>query len=294
MPTPKWTLPPLVQEWGFDDTPNPSWFMVPHSPNADKLLRLAFGQGKTVKSVNERICRVRPAGPDPADPDGTYFWFTGRSPGNTRIEVRSPGGKVPEAVLAVSVFAPRKISVVFHFVQNRGGNRTTRQPGILPDLVNELDGIFDNQAAVTFDTWESGHEVKVPFDIVDAVYEGKDPTDKHKGSNWGELIGRRQWEEVFRKNNDSRSLNIYFTPTSESAATNDNALPYVDVTTGSCVIEDGREPADIMVPHAIGRLLGCPLQQSNRGHLMFWDAVLRRTGDFMPKACAFMAHDQAT
>jgi hypothetical protein len=118
-----------MQEWGFDDTPNPSWFMVPHNPGASKLLRLAFGQGKTVKSVNPRICTIRPSLPDPADPDGTYFWFTGNSPGNTRVEVRSASGKVPETVLAVSVFTPRSISVVFHFVEDRSGNRTTRQPG---------------------------------------------------------------------------------------------------------------------------------------------------------------------
>ena len=294
MPTSQWTLPSPMQEWGFDDTPNPSWFMVPHNPGASKLLRLAFGQGKTVKSVNPRICTIRPSLPDPADPDGTYFWFTGNSPGNTRVEVRSASGKVPETVLAVSVFTPRSISVVFHFVEDRSGNRTTRQPGILPGLVSRLDGIFENQTAVTFEMWEPGDEIKVPFDIIDAVYEGRDIEDKKLGSNWGELIGQRQWETVFRKNNDRRSFNIYFTPTSEPAATNDNALPYVDWTNNSCVIEDGREPVEIILPHAIGRLMGCPLQASNRSHLMFWDAVIRRTGDFIPKSCAQIVHNLAS
>jgi hypothetical protein len=293
MPTAQWTLPPLSREWGFDDGPNPSWFMVPHNPGAQKILRLAFGQGKTVKSVNERICAVTPTGPDPADPDGVYFWFTGKSPGNTRVEVRRPGAKVPETVLAVSVFAPRTISLTFHFVEDRGRNRTTRQPGILPGLVSDLDGIFEHQTAVTFETWEPGNELKLPFDVVDAVYEGKDLADKNLGSNWGELIGRRQWEQVFRKNNDGRSYNIYFTPTIESAATNDNALPYVDWSNKACIIEDGREPVENILPHAIGRLMGCPLQESNREHLMFWDAVLRRTGDFIPKECARMIHDLA-
>jgi len=101
-------------------------------------------------------------------------------------------------------------------------------------------------------------------------------------------------QAVFRKHNDSRSLNIYFAPTDEPAATNNNALPYVDSTSSSCVIEDGREPVEIILPHAIGRLLGCPLQASNRAHLMFWDAVMRRTGNFIPKACAGTIHGQAS
>ena len=54
----------------------------------------------------------------------------------------------------------------------------------------------------------------------------------------------------------------------------------------TCVIEDGREPLEEMLPHAIGRLLGCPLQLKDRSHLMFWDATLRRTGDFIPRSCA--------
>lgn len=294
MPTPQWTEPVGLTEWGLDSTLNPRWFMVPHDPAGGKLLRLAFGQGRTVKSVNERICFVRPDDPDPADPDGSYFWFAGRSPGTTRVEVMRAGSRVPETVLSVSVFARRRFSVVFHFVEDRGGNRTTRQPGILESLVNLLNGVFVDQTAVTFETWETGNQIKVPFDIIDAVYEGRDIEDKNKGSEWGELIGRRQWEQVFRKNNDSRSLNVYFTPTNDAPSTNANALPYVDTTSGSCVIEDGREPVENILPHAIGRLLGCPLQRDNRSHLMFWDATLRRLGDFIPKSCATLIHDQAS
>lgn len=292
MPTAQWTEPlgHLERKWGLDRTERPAWLLVVHDPLAGKVMRLEFGAGKRVSVVNEHICRVKPTDAWPGDADASYFWFEGLHPGNTRVEVRAAGKSVPETTLSVTVLPRRQCSLVFHFVTDRGGNRTLRQPGDLHDLVKQLNAIFPDQTAVSFETDEAGSEVRVPFDIVDAVYEEKDPTDRHRGTNWGALIGRRNWEKVFRSNNATRSLNIYLTPTDTAAADNANALPYVDLATGTCVIEDGREPLDIMLPHAIGRLLGCPPRTANRSHLMFWDATSRRTGDFIPKSCALIVN----
>lgn len=294
MPTAQWTEPlGLELTYGLDRTAHPAWLVVAHEPQGGKQMRLRFGAGKSVRVVDERICRVEASGPEPGDPDARYFWFEGRSPGHTRVEVRSTPRGVPETALSVSVLARRRISLLFHFVTDRSGNRTVRQPAILGDLVKVLDNIYEPQAAVNFDTAEPGNEVRAPFDIVDAVYEQRDPMDRRRGSNWGALVGRHNWEKLFRAQNDNASLNIYLTPTDTSAGQNENAVPYVDEMNSTCVIEDGREPLETMLPHAIGRLLGCPLNTSDRSQLMFWDATSRRSGNFMPRACSTIVYGRA-
>jgi hypothetical protein len=189
-------------------------------------------------------------------------------------------------VLEVSVKNGQRQKISFHFVEDRGGNRTTRQPDVVDGLIDLLNGIYEAQTNISFEGW-SGGDIKLDTYLTDVVAEERDAKSK---TLTGEaiIIGKGIWREIFAKKRDnSADFNVYFVPTDEPANTNRNAIPYTDFD-GNCVIEDGREPLDIILPHAIGRMLGCPIttDPNNIQQLMFWDDTLRRSDNFIPKACA--------
>lgn len=280
MPTPQWKAP--SPEWGFDKNATPDWFTVSHVEGW-KEMQLDFGQGKDVKSVNPRIAKINDVG---MDGQTRIFRIEGKNPGRTKIEVRNLRTKALESLLEVSVKSRRTLSISFHFVEDRGGNRTVRQPGIIDALIDDLNGIYDIQTSLSFQMY-SFADIKLNTHLTDVVVEEKDEKTK---SPTGEanIIGKGIWREIFAKKGDRLAdFNVFFVPTDEPVNTNRNALPYTDYR-GNCVIEDGREGLDMILPHAIGRMLGCPITNdlSHIQHLMFFDDTLRRSGNFIPKHCA--------
>ncbi len=285
MPRPQWKEPTtgLEGQWGFDGTATPAWFMVPHGVHHgdSKTLRLDFANGKLVKSVNPRIADITEQSPDP---QSRFFDIAGKMPGRARIEVRDPKTNALESVLEVSVKHKKPQRISFHFAEDRGGNRTIRQPNIVDGLIDDLNGIYKDQTNITFELgWTQ--DIKLDIHLIDVVAEEKDAKTKVPTGE-GHLIGKRTWEGIFAKKNDGLAdFNIYFVPTNEPADKNLNVLPYTDIS-GNCVIEDGAAGLDIILPHAVGRMSGCPPDFSNRQLLMFFDFVIRRDGNFIPKACA--------
>jgi hypothetical protein len=286
MATPRWKEPTLGLEraWGFDGTAVPAWFMVPHTPGiATKTLRLDFASGKLVRSINPRVASLVEEAPDPVS---RFFGFRGRTPGRARIEVRDPKTNALESVLEVSVKGRLNLRISFHFVEDKAGDRTIRQPDIVEGLIDELNSIYEDQTNIRFSEG-SGGDVKLDLHLNDVVTEEMVAKTKRLTGE-ALLLGKSAWNQIFAKKRDRLAdFNIFFVPTDEPVNTNRNALPYTD-SDGNCVIEDGREGLDMILPHAVGRMLGCPFttDPNHIQQLMFWDDTIRRTGNFIPKACA--------
>jgi hypothetical protein len=291
MATPQWKEPSnirgssFVGVWGFDETATPPWFMVPH--RLLKRIDLDFAGGKSVKSINPRIAKATdttfgtPSGATQTRDIEIY----GKNPGRTRIEVRDPNTKALESTLEVSVKTSRTLRIGFHFVEDKAGDKTTRTPDIVEGLIDDLNGIYDRQTNITFRDG-SGGDVKLDIDLNDVVIEEIDAKTK-KFTGEAIILGKSIWREIFVKKRDRLAdFNIYFVPTDKPINTNLNTLPYTDAS-GNCVIEDGREGLDMILPHAIGRMLGCPFTNdfNHIQHLMFWDDTIRRNGNFIPKHC---------
>ncbi len=139
--------------------------MVHHAPGGGKQMYLDFAAGKLLRSTAPHIAEVSDHGTDGAS---RVAWIEGRLPGRTRIEVRHPRTGAVEAVLAVRV--KRKIfrTINFFFVEDKGGEKTTRQPGIIDNLIDEMNNIIESQANVRF---ESGgfQNIKLDFHLTDVV-----------------------------------------------------------------------------------------------------------------------------
>jgi hypothetical protein len=280
MPTPQWKEPTVGLEgtWGFDRTSTPPWLMV--GVGQGKAMLLEFASGKLVKSVNDRIAAVTEQG---SDPSGRFFEIKGGTyPASTRIEVRNPTTRNLETTLAVSVKGKKRQRVSFHFVEDKAGDKTTRQLDIVDGLIDELNSIYENQTNITFETGVFG-DVKVDMDLDDVVLKGFDPKTK---SRTGEPITlQRPWREIVRKGDKGSDFNVFFVPSQSPEA--------LLLTQGSdCVIEDGVPLLDVHLPHEIGLSLGCPpTVDFNQGHHLMFSAtsnpnVNPRNGNFIPKACA--------
>jgi hypothetical protein len=63
----------------------------------------------------------------------------------------------------------------FIFVEDRGGNRTIRQPDIIDGIIDHLDRIFENQANITFEGWNGG-DIKLGSVAESMGETARDPT----------------------------------------------------------------------------------------------------------------------
>ena len=101
------------------------------------------------------------------------------------------------------------------------------------------------------------------------------------------IMGKGLWRDIFRKlDNRQADFNVYFVPTEDPINTNRNDIAFVDGT--NCVIEDGFIGLDKILPHTVGRLLGCPVtfDLNHIQFLMFWNDTIFRSDNFIPKDCA--------
>jgi len=140
-----------------------------------------------------------------------------------------------------------------------------------------LNKIYNLQTNVFFELGGS-EDFKIDITLSDVVYERGDAGE-------GGLYDKHIWKKIFAKTRGRLDeLNVFFVP-AHPVDKNPNAIPYTD-DERNCVIEDGKEFIEIILPHAVGRMLGCPPDFKNKHHLMFFDFNLRRDGNFIPKHCA--------
>lgn len=276
MPPPQWREPTgLEQKWGFDGESIFPWFMVGY--RSAKSINLDFADGLSVNSINRHIADIVDQG---KDAQSRVFQIWGKSPGRTRIEVRDPITNALLATLAVNVKRAQKLKISFHFVEDKVGDKTIRQPDIIDGLIDGLNDIYEFQTNLTFET-SSFDDIKVDVDLTNVILD--------KRSEETRISHKDRWNKVFaRKRDRLADFNIYFVPIETPVNVNIGDFIYID--DNNCVIEDGFLGPDVVLPHAVGRMLSCPIITENRlrHHLMFWSPAFTRRGNFIPKQCANM------
>ena len=282
---PQWKVPTgLGGRWGFDETATPRWLLVGHRES--KAMLLDFAPGKIVKSVNQHIAAVSDGG---MEGQSRFFMIEGKSPGRTHVEVRDPKTNALQSLLAVRVKKERKFRISFHFVEDKGGNKTVHQPGIVDNLIDDLNNIYQSQTNIMFELWGAG-ELKLDFHLISGITEGWD-AKKKEWTGDGTIAPKDLWNKVFATKGDrSADFNIYLIPADQPVNTNDTLI-FTDLD--NCIIEDGRQSLVYAVAHAVGRMLGCPITSdpNKMNQLMFWDPGIgsnffSRSDDFIPKHCA--------
>jgi hypothetical protein len=289
MPTPQWKTPDgLERKWGFDNTTMPNWLMAGLSETdqeSSKSMELLFAAGDQVVSVNPRIADIKEEAGSPDASGKRWFWITAKTPGRTRIEVRDAKTKALKSILTVRVKRLRRIRLSFHFVEDKLGNKTVRKPDIVDGLIDKLNNIYETQTNVRFEMFGVDGNSKVDAILGDVVRQETDGRSKQLTGET-QIVGRDTWRQIFAKKRDRLAdFNIYFVPTDDPVNTNRNDLAYWDFD--NCVIEDGFVGLDVSLPHALGRMLGCPatFDFNHIQQLMFWDNAALRNDDFIPKAC---------
>ena len=282
---PQWKAPNgLAGNWGFDETATPRWLMVGHRES--KAMYLDFAAGATVKSLNPRIAHVSEQF---MDGQSRVFMIEGKSPGRTTIEVRDAKTNALHSRLAIKVKKERKFRLSFHFVEDKGGNKTVHLPDTANALIDELNGIYEPQTNAEFELWGAG-ELKLDFNLISGIIEGWDAKKKQWNGD-GRISPKEFWNKVFATKGDrSADFNIYLIPSDQSPNTSDTLI---FTQLDNCVIEDGRQPLIYSTAHAIGRMLGCPVTSdpNKMNQLMFWDSGIganffSRSSDFIPRDCA--------
>jgi hypothetical protein len=281
---PQWKVPTgMGVRWGFDETVTPRWLMVGHQES--KAMLLDFAPDKIIKSINPRIAAISDGG---MEGQSRFFMIEGKSPGRTNIEVRNPKTNVLESLLAVRVKKERKFRVSFHFVEDKGGNKTVHHTGIADNLIDELNNIYESQTNIMFELWGAG-DLKLDFNLNSGIMEGWD-ANKKQWTGDGKIALKDFWKKVFvTKGDRAADFNIYLIPADQPANLSDTLI-FTDLD--NCIIEDGRQPVTYAIAHAIGRMLGCPITSdpNKMNQLMFWDPGIganffSRSDDFIPRNC---------
>src|SRR5215475_5329944 len=124
MPTPQWKEPNgVVGTWGFDKDALPPWLMIGY--RSAKVMLLDFAAGLAVKSMNPAIATISE---DLQEGQSRWFMINGKNPGRGFIEVRDLKRQSLAARLEVNVKRKLSLRIGFFFVQDKAGDRTTRQP----------------------------------------------------------------------------------------------------------------------------------------------------------------------
>jgi hypothetical protein len=275
-----WKAPPGDENrWGFDGNEKPPWLMVHLAPGGGKQMYLDSAAGKILRSTVPHIAEVSDHG---TDGSSRVAWIEGRLPGRARIEVLNPSTGAVEAVLSVRV--KRKIfrTISFYFVEDKGGEKTTRQPAIIDNLITQINDIFESQANVVL---ESGgfQNIKLDFHLTDVV-------TLYSSSRMEKLYREDMWNKVFRMHRGGfYDLSVFFVPVPIWHGDRNDVVFTKD---NNCIVEDGAMGPEYVVPHAIGRMLGCLVTSDPNkiNHLMFWDpgsatSIFPRSDNFIPKSC---------
>lgn len=278
--TPKWNEPPgLKAAWGFDDTTTrPPWFLV--GLGSSKALYLDFAAGMKVKSVHSGIAVIHE---EMMDQQSRVFMIEGKNLGRVHIEVRDPGTKSLLSILLVSVKQSIKMPVNFHFVEDHYGNKPVTKQGIVSDLIDNLNEIYDNQTNLSFelgyveDLKESDLKIRggLPTDTVWERVDGRgQEVQEHHYAG-----GKSFWKEVAKKLSKryySQYIDVFFVPADLKTVNINNVMLYTDSDTRICVTDADPRSADYLIPVGVGSALGCPFSDK-MNELMFWDGDIRKT-----------------
>lgn len=298
---------------GFDRIPMPPWQIV--QVGGGCLMYLHRGDKLVVKSQNNNIATVKEVtdkGQPPFMP--REFFIKGNSPGNTFIDARDPKSSVLVARLEVAVKDTLTLKIAFHFVEDKAGDKTNRQPDIVDDLIDELNKIYVNQTQIQFEKTRAV-PVKVNRnlgDVVRQVEAGKDLSEaRRKMENrfrglkpeiikvGEELVesrpnSKREWSEIVKQGDPTADFNVFFVPWVQPKDRNE--LPNLSLTIGNnCVIEDDGPQPEVTLPHEVGIFLGCPITYDprNKRLLMFSNpgSFTPRSDNLIPKSCANTMYD---
>ncbi len=275
-----WKAPPGNEnDWGFDRNEMPPWLMVHHAPGGGKIMYLDFAGGKRLSSNNPRVADVSDLRMDGMS---RVVWIEGRMPGRARIEVRNPSTDALEGMLTVRVKPKISRTINFFFVEDKGGEKTTRRPNIVDGLIDAMNQIYEGQTNVRF---ESGgfQDIKLDFHLNDVVA-------LNSSTGIEKLYREDMWNKLFaRYRGGSNELSVFFVPVPIWHGDRNDVVFTKD---NNCVIEDGAIGPDFILPHAVGRMLGCPVTSDPNkiNHLMFWDpgsptSIFPRSDNFIPKRC---------
>lgn len=282
----------------LDTNATPRFLMIPHRSQMTMLLH--YSNGEMVRSNDKATASIeevdrntwsrfltRPTGgptPNHLNPwslPARRFNITGEKPGTAYIEV----GFVQR--LEVSVKTQKTHEISFHFVEDISGNKTTRDPNIVNDLIRSLDDIYSPRTNVSF-LLRRAAPTQANVYLPDFFRERMDAED-------GITRSQSEWNKLVDKSDNGALFNVFFVPTVKPKKSS-ILFPMAHTIGTNLVCDDDRLSDTIInvLSHDIAVALGCNTTSDpkRRHHLMFESPIdrinLRRTGDFIPKDCVHL------
>ena len=182
--------------YGFDDSINPHWQMVPLG--GEKFVYLANAEGMTVQAVDSSVVQISEVSNNlnvsPLPHKKRLFTIRGISYGVTHLEVRK--NNLLMTKLEVAVKKPKIVSLAFNFVSDI--KRSTKKlPCDVDEWFKGLNKIFSPQTNISF-THRSTNSLNIKNDLGPEI----DFTDA-KGSHWEKGAIRSQGDR-------SANLNLFY------------------------------------------------------------------------------------
>lgn len=287
---------------GLDKDATPPFLMVPHLRVRTMLLH--YSNGEMVRSDNKNVVTIeekdkntwasfltRPTGKPtpnhliPSSLPARTFEITGANLGPpANIEVADPKSGTFIKRLEVSVKPQKTLEITFHFVEDIGGNKTTRNTGFVNFLISALDSIYESSTNIVFHN-RSAAPLQPNVFLPAFVRERKD-ADEVRSRSLGE------WYKLVDKSDRGAFFNVFFIPRVKPRKSND-FFPILETMDANCVCDDDMSVDAVVsvLSHDIGVSLGCSTTSDpkHKNHLMYESPVdrlnLRRRGDFIPKEC---------
>jgi hypothetical protein len=139
---------PVLDNYGFDPSASPPWFMVPL--HGSKPLWLLDARGITARSTHPAVATVT-VETFSALPDQCVLRIAGKSSGTTVVEVLQ--GRRVVKTLEVAVKPAVTLRLSFHFVSDSAkpkAHSTNRTPDELDQMLSNLNRIYTPQTNIAF------------------------------------------------------------------------------------------------------------------------------------------------
>ncbi len=254
--------------YGFDDSVNPHWQMVPLS--GEKYIYLSNAEGMTVQAVNSNIIQVSESTADPIvqTPKKRLLNIKGNSYGTTFLEVRK--NNLLMTKLEVAVKKPKIVSLAFNFVSDKTGRTTDKNESYVIKWIEGLNLIFEPQANISF-VQRSANKLKIENDLGPEI----DSVDA-KGSEW-------EWDVIVGKRDNTADINLFFVWKLVSFSSGEAHSIKGETLKKDCFINDkffiSRQTDLIVIAHEIGHALGIPaymhlFYKKNRNRYMMFNRSL--------------------
>ncbi len=236
---------PIKPKDGFDHTVFPHWQMVP-ARGGEKRIRLLDAEGLDVVSTQPQVCTLTEVPPVNTLPGAREFVLKGDLRGRSFIQARKGGRLFTQ--LQVGVKARKRVRVSFHFVRDRVGHATTRNPAQLDEWVRKANDILIPQANVEI----VKHNV---FNTL--INQNLGPVVRFRLDASGNFAANDEWHVVTAKADRTAELNVFFVWEYEQDDT-----PAIDNTAAgtlesNILFEDNLpRPAESTLAHEVGHFLG--------------------------------------